>query len=921
MADNNQDIVRLLERLIEAQGGNSRGRSGPSAGAGADFAALNKDLTKTLNEVQKRFQQTAISSQKAFGGTNSFLNLMGKSTAESSKAMNDMRRSIDEIDSTLEQYANTLTDSQKKQLEGDKKELQRRQVSAEAVQTYTQALGSAFAGAAKTLVSTVANIAQTIASGGSGFQIAGAIAEAQIDITNQANQGLAGAAQTTGAAMMGMGGRAKAAGVGLMALGTVAGFASEALSTFAKAGVRIMMAEGEKVINTYQNMSSAGVIFGDGLTGMGNATKGTKLRLEDMSEVVNQNREAFGKAGIGMAEATKRVGAVSRALAASKADRELLALGYTYKEQAAMAAETLATMRQAKGGANVTDAQVAAATKKYAENLSLIASITGEDIKAKQAKIAEENANLAMESKIAEMDPKQAAEFRASLAAMTDTQRKAVRDQMIFGTVRDKDAAQLMATNSGFRKSVDDITKAQKEGRLTAEETLKINNQHSKEMRDEAIKRGKDVGAAAYAGGEAAQGIAKSQYEMANAGIRYAGSLEEAKKRQEDIQKTAKDAKGGDKDPTAAMFVAIEQGATLAKSLQEKVISNLSVMPGLLEKYYAEIESLIDKMADGGQGATGWLEKLTAGLMIAQAALSLFGLLRGKVPKLPGGLPGTATKAVPARMSPAELSKYKANRAAGMPAQAAKAAATSADDVAAGVAKSAAQNVPAAATGAGKAVLKKLPLIGTLLTAGVAAKEVADTEQKVKSGQITKAEARKEQAGTIGEAGGALAGGAAGAKMGAVIGTFIAPGIGTAVGGVLGGVIGSIAGAWGGKKAGTAAAEAAKLGQSTAPTAPGSTNTASTAKPPAAAEQAKAKVEAEMKAKLDAERVAAESKKKPGAAKKTVEELLEEQNKLLATQNANAAQMQKQMMGKFDSMTALMGDQADVARKHLRVSM
>jgi len=907
----------MRELFKEFFGGSSGGGGGSGGGS-----FKTKDLEDTLKDVQKRFQSTAVASQKAFGATNTFLNVFNKSSQEARESLGNMNRSIDEIDDVLRTHKNNLTDSQKKQLEANKQEMQRRVASSESVSAYTSALGSAFAGAAKTLVSTVTNIASTIAGGGSGFAIAGSIAEAQIDITNQANQGLASAAQTSGAAMMGMGGRAKAAGVGLMALGTVAGFASDALSTFAKAGVKIMMAEGEKVINTYKNMANNGVIFGNGLQGMGEATRGTKLRLEDMAEVVSQNREAFGRAGIGMTEATKRVGAVAKAMATSKVDRELLALGYSYKDQAAMAAETLATMRMARGGANVTDKQVAEATKKYAENLTLISAITGEDIKAKQAKIAEENANLAMEAKISEMDPKQAAEFRASLAAMTDTQRKAVRDQMIFGTVRDKDAALLMATNSGFRKSVGEITEAQKAGRLSTEETLRINNKYSQEMRDEALKRGKDLGAAAYAGGEAAQGVAKSQYEMSQAGIRYAGSLEEAQKRQKEIQDKAREADPSKPttDPTQAMFQSIEAGAELSKKLQEKVIANLSVMPNLLAKYYAEIEKLIDNMADGGQSATGWLEKLTMGLMLAQTALSLFGLLKGKVPKLPG-MGTTVAKPAAPRMTPSQLSAYKANRVAGMPAMAAKEAATAATQTGpGGVAKALAGSADdAAKAAAGSAIkstasgaLKKLPLIGTLLTAGSAAMDVSATENKLKAGQITKQEARKEQAGSIGEAGGVLAGGAAGAKMGAVIGTFIAPGIGTAVGGVLGGVIGSIAGAWGGKKAGTAAAEAAKLG---------TTNTAATAKPPAMAEQAKAKVEAEMKAKLDADRVAADAKKKPGAAKKSVEELLEDQNKLIATQNANAAQMQKQMMGKFDNMASLMGDQSDIARKHLRVSM
>ena len=94
-------------------------------------------------------------------------------------------------------------------------------------------------------------------------------------------------------------------------------------------------------------------------------------------------------------------------------------------------------------------------------------------------------------------------------------------------------------------------------------------------------------------------------------------------------------------------------------------------------------------------------------------------------------------------------------------------------------------------------------VLGSVVTAGLAANDYMDISAQEKAGTITKEDAKKAKSGVVGEAGGGLAGGLAGAAAGAALGSVV-PVIGTIIGGLLGGALG----AWGGGAAGKAGGEA-----------------------------------------------------------------------------------------------------------------
>lgn len=663
MSQNTDDLLRQILNAIERGGmGGSSSRS-----AGYSRNTNTNNINDTLDELSKQFIEVSRSTTKTIKSSNLLSNVFDvfgkKHLDKSRKSLDDLDRVIRTLKDTMEEMGDNLSKDQRESIQNDiksaqahKAELQSRVFATDSIHRFGSTLFTTSKQITSILLASVGNIASIIQSGGSGFALAGAAAETYVDSLHAVSSGLTNFATQTGTAMMMMGGRARVAGMGLTAVGTAAGIAGDALAQLAKVGVRIMMSEGDKVIQTYQNLTSSGVVFGSGLVGIGEATHGTMLRLEDMAEVVASNREKFGAMGLSMTEATRRIGGVAKVLTTTRMDRELLALGYSYKEQAALAAEVYADMRKSMNGAHITDAQVANATKEYAENLSLIASLTGEDVKTKQAKIKEENNNLFMQNLFAKMEENVAGssvKLQAAFAGMSDIARHSLLDMIATqGQITNQKGALVAGTNAAFKRMMDDFYASYNEGTLDAKKAKSINNQYSMEVVKGARKVADSMGAAAHYVTDTGKVLTEGQNEVLQDGLRNRADLEEVRKEQERIRKlSARDYDPNDpnSNPTIAMFKAIEVGATLSKQLQETLIAELGkLMPAALDKYFAEIHKALKHIDDGGEETTDHLKDLITG--VAGVTLAIWGFktaldaVTGIFKKLPsligGGVPG-----------------------------------------------------------------------------------------------------------------------------------------------------------------------------------------------------------------------------------------------------------------------------------------
>jgi hypothetical protein len=796
------------------------------------LAKLNKTFKNTQEQQGKVFKTGAMLNQ-VFGTTGASTEAFQKQASRISQSLSSAHYQLDLLQKA-QANGEPVNTEHIKTIQSQIKTLKSQEYSLKFVTEASTLVRNGFGQLGQLLVKQYqieaqyqGQYMQLMSQGADGFQLLGAALNKNVDMTNASSQAMANFAQTAGQAMQNMGGKIlPLVGLGLNLLGHAASAAADAAAQLAKQGIAILMAEGSKLIKTYQEMGQTGIIFGNGMQGMIDATHGTKLRLEEMAAVVKNNKEAFAGANMGLADATAKVGAVARILGSAtgnfaKADKQLLALGYSYADQADMAAETLSMMSKNKAEAKPSNEAVAQATMDYAKNLSIMAQLTGEDMKAKKKTVQAEMDNLAFQGKLSEMPKKQAEALQRSMEGMSAAQRKAVQDTILFGAVRDKDTAITLSQNRGEQKSVNELMAAYRDGSLTLEKTRKINAQNAELTRADAQKSAKTLGLAAAAGVQSVQGSATQTNEI----LKRSGQITEKNEKKatqstETLQEGAKTGKG-DKT-TETLLQAQELGATAAKTMQEIAVSKL---PQFLEEMKKAVNGQIAALkaagipTGGGDKYSKLLEKylpLILGALIAiqvgkgtiDTVKSLKSMFKGKAKE---GVAESVQKSAPKAIERAErAAKFKPEELLDKNGKQLSGAAMDSKlnklEKAAGGVEKAAENskglmgkVTEKFSSAVKGPLGKLvkgtAILGTVLNVGMAVKDVADAQKNYeKAKKAGDKEGMKEARAKQGESVGSAAGGVAGAALGTLLGGPIGTAIGGYLGAELGGMLGKYAG-------------------------------------------------------------------------------------------------------------------------------
>ena len=269
----------------------------------------------------------------------------------------------------------------------------------------------------------------------------------------------------------------KGFGIALEVAGVALNFFGKGLSETARSIIPILNAELDKVFTSFLQLNQSGAVFAGGMTDMIAAALRSNLTLDEFSDVVKSNSENLAKTGLGVSAAAQRMGDVSQALRRGGLDKQLYNLGFTYKDQAELVAETMALMRQSGGRLTANDDVVAQQTQKYAENLRIIASITGEDAKTKMKEAQQAANELAFQQKLAGMDETTRAGTIEAMASMSDIQRRAFMEQVVFGTQITRETAYAVNNIAGLGDSVNAYVQAFNDRTISAQKSLDIQNQ------------------------------------------------------------------------------------------------------------------------------------------------------------------------------------------------------------------------------------------------------------------------------------------------------------------------------------------------------------------------------------------------------------------------------------------------------------
>lgn len=427
---------------------------------------------------------------------------------------------------------------------------------------------------------------------------------------------LSGAVAGAGSLLQQVGAGASAAGSGLSMVphpaaqvaggllqlgGAVTRLVGGGLSEIAQKVLPVLQSELDKNITSFQAISTSGGLFVNGITGMRDAAFGAGLTITQMANVMKQNSEVLAQSGLGVAAAMNRIGDVSKAMRNSGITNNLLKLGYTFEEQAGLVAETMARMRQ--GGdvlSPVDQNKVAQETQKYAENLRVIAAITGEDAKKKMAEAQDAAKELAFQQKLDTLSAEQRQNTIAFMAKLSKDEQRAFMEMSVNdGQAMTVKSAALMNQIPALSKALGEAVAAQEQNALTMERGENILSQNQAAMQAQMREQGQTIGKAGMAGIGGVVGDLSGQMRDL-----YQVNARRTQEAFTDARRTV-EGQGRTQDATTQSAVGvIQSNQDLAIAIQNKILTSrvLDTFASTVKMATDALLSLIDRFT--GQSTT-----------------------------------------------------------------------------------------------------------------------------------------------------------------------------------------------------------------------------------------------------------------------------------------------------------------------------
>ena len=449
-----------------------------------------RQIEEELKKLEERFGIT-IGNLKSFGdaavkGSSEFKKELAKLSKQIEKGRAgyaDQLRVLESLNDSIEDaIKKKKSETEVNKLLQQKKELLEKaayQQAREQLQQFGTELG-------KATIAGTGKFVRGLQDGVSATQLTNTVLNAGIDVASAGAVGLGKTLTAVAPAMAALGPYGVIAGVAATAVGYLAQTAGEAGGALAKFAVEILSKEVEKTIKAFGTVSAAGALFADGMTGVRLAAKDARLPLEAFAAVISRQSATLAAAGLSVPMAVKKLGG---ALAAGGDGMRLKFqnLGFRIEEHGDLVAETMALMSQSGGPLRASNAEVAAETEKYAENLRIISAITGEDGKKKMAAVQEQANQLAFQQKLAKMEPEKRKAALEAMALMDSLQRKNFMELVNFGAVISADGAAAAALSSGLRDSTAEALGAFKSGNLNAQTMADIGIRHNQQMQKDYL--------------------------------------------------------------------------------------------------------------------------------------------------------------------------------------------------------------------------------------------------------------------------------------------------------------------------------------------------------------------------------------------------------------------------------------------------
>jgi hypothetical protein len=463
------------------------------------------------------------------------------------------------------------------------------------VSTGASQVGNALLGFGSTLAQTAAAVATAFATSydqmaENPIGAAATMLSTNIDLAGAAAKAAVDVAAGLGTAAAGILGPFSSVGAGLVnAMSAAAKAVIDFATTILKMANEIFAKEFQKSADALKEYTKVGASFAGGMIEMRNIAHDSGMGMKQLQSAVSASSEEIKMMGVTHAEAARMMAHGAKTLATTVGTSgntvrdELLALGYSYEEQAQLVAQVNALDKASGATRRMSDAELAATTRTYAKDLKVLADITGKDAK----KAMEEAAQKSMQADImAQLSPEEAKKFQAAYAAMPDYAKKGFLEYVSSGgtAITDQATNIAMSQNAEVEKlikgSYDTIKDSGKDASQAQKETLKQASAAGQAQRDLNKANGNAIAVANTLGGSL-QGAADMQNKISSSALYNADAVEESTTAAES-QATATDGlTKGYQDLTAQM-------TGFQNQMEKFATDNLPAYANILAKNAAE---------------------------------------------------------------------------------------------------------------------------------------------------------------------------------------------------------------------------------------------------------------------------------------------------------------------------------------------
>ena len=584
---------------------------------------------------------------------------------------------LKEVDGATEEYKDKVRDSLREQIkytEATRIQTEKTRIQTDTTEKYNIALNN-FGKSLAPMANLVGGIVKSYQAGGSQIGMAGSLLATEIGIVGST-------ASSAGAGLMGVGAAASLSSSKLTrfagGLATVGGLGldlfGKGLSAVATKALPILTAEADKVLSSFQSISSTGAVFGNGILGMQSAALDAGLTIDQLSNVLKESKGDIADAGVGIVEGTKKIGETFKADAKSGGllRESLDRLGYSLEEQANLVANTMGIIgRSGKSIKDVIPADLARTTLEYANSLKVIAGASGKDAKEIQEKTRQRMNTLGLQS---EMSKRRA----AGDTGVEDRFQDVINASQRGGSIITDVATQILgplrqvtgntalvfqnfgAAGQDFIKTIEQIRDDQN---INPEDRRKLINEAVEKLGGADLQKSIDKFAAAQsvagAGGQIDPRVATIIEKLTesnialksaqpgsfdesqkNIAVQQAKAKEQAEKNKKDMEEAERTGKKYVKtlvdpnDVTAGLLGVRDAAQEVATSIQEKFL-NSNVLPEFakaLTTATQNVKKLIDDygkgIGDAAGAGLGWLDTI---LKYAIPIASVFTIIGGTI--------------------------------------------------------------------------------------------------------------------------------------------------------------------------------------------------------------------------------------------------------------------------------------------------